>query len=32
MVSYLRQGLDESEGLSQSAAQLAAVFAPRQTG
>ncbi|HAR06466.1 MAG TPA: flagellum-specific ATP synthase FliI, partial [Pseudomonas sp.] len=32
MVSYLRQGLDESEGLSQSAAQLAAVFAPRQAG
>jgi flagellum-specific ATP synthase len=32
MVRYLRQGLDESENLDQSAAQLAAVFSPRQAG
>lgn len=32
MVSYLRQGLDESEDLTRSAAQLAAVFNPRQGG
>ncbi|MHB8821783.1 MAG: flagellum-specific ATP synthase FliI, partial [Pseudomonadaceae bacterium] len=30
MVRYLRQGLNESERLEESAAQLAAVFAPRQ--
>jgi len=32
MVSYLRQGLDESEDLARSSAHLAAVFAARQGG